>query len=215
MIPGQETLNRPSTIYHWDGSQFVFFQEVDSAWGYNWHAFDVGGQYFLAYADHLVPSSLLHWNGERFVPHQVLVESAGRAFASFSVDGEHYLAVACLTAPSWLFRWDGDCFVNHQQLDGIAGREFAVVRHDDGLFLIRVNFIAGTQQEPEPSLNSQVYQWRSGKLMVVEEFATTGGTDVTTWEHDKQVWVAISNGLNADAGFRAQVKIYRFTVGER
>lgn len=206
---GPATDRLPSTVYEWTGNRFEPFQRVPSAWGYNWHHFTIEDTHYLAYADHVVPSVLMRWDGARFEVAQDLIESGGRAFDSFSVGGEHYLLTARLTGPSRLLRWNGSGFVGHQELGGPGGREFAVLRMGDGLFVIRVNFISG--KPPVAALNSQIYRWDGGQLNVLEEFPTTGATDVTSWRQGAEVFVAISQGLSADIRFACHTDIYRFT----
>ena len=174
VLPGQEEENRPSVIYQWDGHQFAHFQDIESAWAYNWHAFLLDGQHFLAHADHVRPSVLYRWSGKRFEPHQDLADRHGRAFAHFTVDGQTYLLVARLQSESVLFRWDGERFVHHQTLAGAGAREFAVIEGRQGLFVVRVNFVLGTPADPTTALESQLYRWREDQLVVVERFPTTG-----------------------------------------
>ena len=201
----------PSRIFRWDGEQFLPFQEILSQWGYNWHAFTIDGIHFLAYADHLAPSHLYHWDGERFVVHQELAPEHCRAFATFHADGDHYLLVACLLGPSRLLRWEGEHFTEHQTLDGLGAREFAVLQGKTGLYVVRVNFILGTPAAPTTTLTSQLYQWQDGKLVVVEEFPTFGGTDVAVYSDDHGPLVAVSNSLSADIRFATDTVIYRCT----
>ncbi|GAA3713868.1 hypothetical protein GCM10022224_094330 [Nonomuraea antimicrobica] len=206
--------NQPSRIYRWDGRAFEPFQEIHSEQGYNWHAFRVAGHDFLAHADHLAPSILYRWDGTRFAIHQKLADQHGRAFAAFSADGEHYLLVGCILSPSRLLRWDGETFVEHATLDGLGTREFAVLHTESGLYVLRVNFIHGTPAAPTTALTSQLYRWQDGGLQVVEEFPTTGGTDVAVFTDDRGPLVAVSNGLAADVRFAAESVVYRFVEGE-
>lgn len=212
-LPGHDAANLPSRIYAWDGEKFGQFQDVDSAWGYNWHHLVIDGGHYLAYADHVRPSVLLRWTGEKFAFAQVLAEQYGRAFADFSRDGSRYLAVAQLQGPSRLLRWDGGQFVLHEVLDSPAAREWSVISRGGDLYVIRVNFIAGTPQAPVTALRSQVYRWQDGRLVTAEEFPTTGGTDVTAWDEPEHgTLVAVSNSLTADVRFAASTAIYRFTA---
>jgi EPTP domain len=212
-LPGHEAANLPSRIYAWDGEKFGPFADVDSAWGYNWHHLEIDGSDFLAYADHVRPSVLLRWTGSKFEFVQVLAEQYGRAFADFSRDGSRYLAVAQLQGQSQILLWDGGQFVPHQVLDAPAAREWCVVSRGADLYVIRVNFIAGTPQAPVTALESQVYRWQDGQLVTAEEFGTTGGTDVTAWDDPQHgTLVAVSNSLTADVRFAASTAIYRFTA---
>jgi hypothetical protein len=213
-LPGTEAVNRPSVIYRWDGESFVHFQDIASQWAYNWHAFSLAGKHFLAHADNVSPSVLYRWDGQGFVAHQQLAEAHGRAFADFTADGDHYLLVGCLQSESRLLRWDGERFVEHQVLDGLGSREFAVIEGTEDVnarYVVRVNFIHGTPAAPIPALNSQLYQWQDGKLVVIEEFPTTGGTDVAVIRDAEGLLVAVSHGLSADAHFAVDSVIYRFT----
>ncbi|MEV6511207.1 hypothetical protein AB0M61_34495 [Streptomyces sp. NPDC051642] len=211
-VPGHEQENQPSRIYTWDGTRFTALQDVDALWGYNWHAFELGGEHFLAYADHVRPSVLLRWNGEKFEHVQDLAPQHGRAFAHFTdARGETYLLVACLASPSQLLRWDGERFVEHQVLDGLGAREFAVLDTEHGLYVVRVNFILGTQAEPVTALDSELYRFAEGRLTSVQSFPTTGATDAAVLRgHDGSLLVAVSNSLTADIRFAARTVLYRF-----
>ncbi|HYS38433.1 MAG TPA: hypothetical protein VEO01_22680 [Pseudonocardiaceae bacterium] len=210
-LPGTESLSRPSRIFRWDGSAFQHFQDIPSRWAYNWHAFSVAGIDFLAHADHVAPSRLYRWDGHRFVTHQNLLDEHGRAFATFHADGDDYLLVADLLGSSRLLRWDGRSFVEYQTLDGPGAREWAVLQGKHGPYVVRVNFILGRPAAPTTALTSQLYQWQDGKLAVVEEFPTFGGTDVAVYADDRGPLVAVSNSLSADVRFQTDTVIYRFT----
>ena len=210
-LPSTASMNQPSQIFRWDGEAFQPFQDIPSQWAYNWHAFSLDGHEFLAHADHVTPSRLYRWDGSSFVVHQELADEHGRAFATFRADGADYLLVACLLSPSKLLRWDGDRFVEHAVLDGLGAREFAVLHGKHGLYVLRVNFILGTPAAPKTTLTSQLYQWRDGNLVVVEEFPTSGGTDVAVYSDEQGPLVAVSNSLSADIRFATDTVIYRFT----
>ncbi len=209
-LPGTESMNQPSRLYRWDGASFRPFQEIPSQWAYNWHAFSVDGNDFLAHADHVALSRLYRWDGSRFVIHQDLAAQHGRAFASFTVGDADYLLVGCIASPSRLLRWEGRRFVEHDVLDGLGTREFEVISTESGLYVLRINFILGTPAAPTTALTSQLYQWQEGKLVVIEEFPTSGGTDVAAYSDEQGILVAVSNSLTADVRFAADTVVYRF-----
>ncbi|MFE7123507.1 hypothetical protein [Streptomyces sp. NPDC057617] len=212
VVPGHEAENRPSRIYTWDGERFAHLQDIDSRWGYNWHAFELDGHHFLAYADHVRPSVLYRWDGERFEPYQELADRHGRAFAHFTVDGIAHLLVARLQSPSQLLRWDGGKFAVHQTLPGPGAREFAVIHgHDGTLYVVRVNFVLGTPADPTTALNSELYRWQDDQLTLVETFPTTGATDVAAIPDEHGLLLAVSHSLTADIRFAARTVLYRFT----
>lgn len=205
--------NRSSVVLEWDGSSFVQFQVIPSRWGYNWYPFEIDGHLYVAHADHIGASVLYRWDDDRLVPHQDLIASAGRAFVHFERDGGLYLVVAAITEPPRLLRWDGAAFRPVQELAGQGARELTLVEASGRLLVIRVNFITGSPAAPEPSLWSQIYEWRDGGLDVLTEFRTVGGTDSEILAVDGAiVRFAVSNGLSADVRFASESVIYRLEL---
>jgi EPTP domain len=203
---------RQSRIFEWDGSRFLEFQTLDGKWGYNWESFSIGEQHFLGYADHVGDSMVLKWNGSSFVPFQRFSTSAGRCFRSFVADGERFLAFANIEGRSLLYRWDGSEFAVHQELSGPGGREFCVVRAGTKLFLVQINFIQGAPSAPLTALQSRLYQWVDGRMKLVEEFATFGGTEASAFEEAGVLFLAVSNSLTPEVRFRQDSIIYRFNA---
>lgn len=212
-LPGLEDENEPSVVFEWDGTRFVEFQRVESEWAYNWHAFGVEPESFVAHAEHLGPSVLYRWDGRRLVPHQELISRAGRAFATFRRDGEHYLVAAGLLDPPRVMRWEDGRFETIQALAGLGARELAVVEHNGRLLLIRVNFILGTPADPHPSLRSQVYEWAGGGFRLAAEFPTTGGTDVSVVDDaGDELQFVVSNSLSEQLRFASETVLYSLTT---
>ena len=206
----EATNPRTSRIYEWNGRQFEDFQTLEGRWGYNWESFEIGGQSFLAYADHVGESVLLAWNGSSFTQFQSFSKKGGRCFRYFGADGEHYLAFANIQGDSTLYRWGSGNFFPYQTLSGPGGREFCVVRTDANLYLLQINFIHGEPSAPRTNLMSRVFKWIDGKLVLVEEFPTAGGTDAAVFSADGKLYVAVSNSLTVDVRFRTDTIIYRF-----
>jgi hypothetical protein len=213
----QQDENRDSVVYEWDGTRFAEFQHIPSRWAYNWHAFEAGGEFFVAHAEHAGPSVLYRWDGALLQPHQALAEQSGRAFASFADDGESYLVIACIAAPTRLLRWDGARFAEAQVLDGLGARELAVVRCGGRTLLVRINFILGTPADPQPELDSQVYEWDGGKLHEVATFPTCGGTDVAVLggSEPDTVELVVTNSLTPELRFSAEAVRYQLSAGAR
>jgi len=173
-------------------------------------SFEIPGQTFLAYADHVGESVLLAWNGSSFGPLQSFSKKAGRCFRYFAVDGGHYVAFANIQGDSTLYRWGGKDFALCQTLGGPGGREFCTVRTNSNLYLLQINFIRGEPSAPVTNLMSRVFKWNDGKLVLVEEFPTAGGTDAAVFSADGKLFVAVSNSLTVDVRFRTDTIIYRF-----
>lgn len=214
---GEQPGSRDSIVYEWTGESFTEFQIIPSKWAYNWHAFEAGGEFFVAHAEHAGPSLLYRWDGVRLVPHQVLAQQSGRAFATFDDGGETYLAVACIQAPTRLLRLTDGQFAEVQVLDGLGARELAVARCAGRTLLIRVNFILGTPDAPHPELDSQVYEWDGGKLNEVATFSTCGGTDIAVLSASDvgPVEFIVTNSLTPDLRFAAETVHYELSAGPR
>jgi EPTP domain len=210
---GQE--NQDSAVYEWTGESFAEFQRIPSRWAYNWHPFQAGGEFFVAHAEHAGPSVLYRWDGTRLQPHQTLAGESGRAFATFADGGETYLVVACIAAPTRVLRLADDQFTEVQVLDGLGARELAVTRYGGRTLLIRVNFILGTPADPQPALDSQVYEWDGGKLHQVAAFPTCGGTDVAVRNHGDVVELIVTNSLTPELRFAAETVRYELSAGAR
>ena len=206
----EATNPRHSRIYAWNGEQFEAFQTLEGMWGYNWESFEIAGQSFLAYADHVGESILMTWNGSSFIPFKSFSKKGGRCFRYFSADGDHYLAFANIQGDSTLYRWDGSNFAFCQTLSGPGGRELCIVRTGAGLYLLQINFILGEPSAPSTDLTSRLFKWGNGKLTMIEEFATSGGTDAAFFSANGKQFIAVSNSLTIDVRFRTDTIIYRF-----
>jgi hypothetical protein len=211
-LPGFEDQNRDSVVFEWDGSSFVEQQRIPSEWAYNWHAFDIDGAVFVAHAEHLGESVLYRWDGAQLQPHQVLSPRGGRAFATFEREGGPYLLVASLLEPPRLMRWDSKEFKDVQVLEGLGARELTVLNVGDRLFVIRINFILGTPADPDPVMDSQIYEWKLGSLQLVAEFPTTGGTDVAVIEGTDPVEFVVSNSLSPELRFSSTSVVYSLSM---
>ncbi len=200
-----------SCIFEWNGESFVPFQTIESAWGYNWLAFEVQGRTLLAYADHIAPSRLLAWNGTAFETLQVLEGTSGRAFCHFHASGADWLVFANLLGETWLLRWNGAQFAPYQHLSGPGGREFEWLPASDGSggHLVQVNFIHGSREAPIPELQSVIYRWQGDGLKAVHAFDTSGGTDAAAFTVDGVPHLAVANSLSGSLHFRTDSCIYR------
>jgi EPTP domain len=211
--------NRDSVVYEWTGESFAEFQRIPSRWAYNWHAFQAGGKFFVAHAEHAGPSVLYRWDGTRLQPWQTVADESGRAFATFGDGGDTYLVVACIAAPTRVLRLADGQFTQTQVLDGLGARELAVARCAGRTLLIRVNFILGTPADPHPALDSQVYEWDGGKLHEVATFPTCGGTDVTVLSdgdgNADSVELVVTNSLTPELRFAAETVRYELSAGAR
>jgi len=213
VIDGVSPVHPPqSCLFEWDGSRFVPFQSVPSAWGYNWEFFEAGSQLFLGYADHIEPSRLLRWNGSMFENFQYLDGRSGRALCFFATEDDSWLAFARLHEESLLYRWAGNRFARERAMSGPGGREFEWFENAGARYLVQVNFLHGSREAPQTALQSIVYEYLNRTFAIVDRFSTFGGTDATAFKVDNQQYIAVSNSLTADVRFRVDSNIYRVSA---
>ena len=200
-----------SVVYEWNGSAFVEFQQLESAWGYNFSAFEIDGNHYLAHADNILPAQIYRWSGSRFEPYQALEGKTSRAFCHFRAEGQDWLALACLHDATVLLRWDGARFVRQQVLSDAGGREFRWIEGSAGRpgRLVQVNFILGTRDQPVPPMQSVIYRFDGGQLVKELEFPTSGGTDAAVFEDAGVRYLVISNSLSAEVRFATDSHVYR------
>jgi hypothetical protein len=208
VLPGAEPRHSPaSVIFEWNGKQFEEFQRIQSAWGYNWLFFEHAGDRFLAYADHIEGSHVLRWNGGGFEPFQLLEGKTGRAFCFFEAQGQAWFAFACLHDDTVLYAWSGSRFEKHQTIAGPGGRELRWLDREQRLVLI--NFLHGSRENPIPSLQSALYRFEGGQLVIDQGFPTLGGTDATAFNEGDDTYLVVTHCLGADIRFRTESKVYR------
>jgi hypothetical protein len=197
-----------SCLFEWDGKQFVHFQDVLSAWGYNWAPMQMGEEFYLGYADHVAPSQLLRWTGTNFEPWQEFEGNSGRAMCAFDAHGERWLAFARLHGDSTLYKWSGKQFAAQQTLSGPGAREYEWIADGDGGYLVQVNFLHGTREAPKPDLYSCIYDFREESPVAIQEFPTFGGTDAARFDVGGCTYLVVANSLSADVMFRVDSQVY-------
>lgn len=210
VLPGVQAEHpSESCIFEWDGTQFVLFQTVPSAWGYNWRYVEIAGQHLLAYADHVVPSRLLQWTGTRFDDLQLFEEKSGRAFCFFTHGHATWLAFANLLGDSSLYRWTDGRFLRHQTLCGPGAREMLWLSAGGGQ-LLQANFMLGSRDAPQSMAESCAYTFHGERLLPAFSFASSGAVDVASFTHAGRTYVAVANSLSQDLRFRTDTLIYDF-----
>ncbi|CAG9989312.1 unnamed protein product [Clonostachys byssicola] len=201
-----------STIFEWNGDNFEPFQIIPSLMGYNWLHFSLENRDFLAYADQYNLSTIYEWKEDKFVPFQALDGVGGRAFELISAHGRTLLAFSLIGSDSVVYQWAGQSFEHYQTLEGIGGREFALIEDKNTSYLLHIKFLQGSLEDPDTSMTSIIYRVDPDGLKVTGDFATFGGTDVSTFKQDGKTFVVTSESLTEDLRFRQDSHIYQFVT---
>ena len=199
-----EGVNRHSVIFEWDGEQFVEFQIIPSQWAYNWHPFEVDGQFFVAHADHVGPKRPLRL-GRLPLRRRTrsLLPSSGRAFAHFTATVTTSCVVAGLDrALRSSCAGTARRFVDHGHLEGLGARELRIVEVDGRRTAdpgqLHPGYAGGARS---PRLTSQVYEWRDGGFVTIAEFPTSAARTSRCSRVNGDIEFAVSNALTADVRF--------------
>jgi hypothetical protein len=197
-----------SLIYLWNGDRFAPFQEIPSSQGVEWCFFALGNRPLLGLVDALEGVSLYLWTGARFDLFEKIEGAGGSALVSFNVTGTTFLALARTEAPPIVYRWNGHGFVEHQILDQVGAYRLHVFKTTQNLYLIQINHLTGSADEPQAENLSPIYRWVYGGFDLVESFPTSGGTDATTFEVDGARYLIVSNALSPELRFRVDTVVY-------
>lgn len=206
---GKSLADTSSTIYEWDGKQFVSFQTFPTKWAYGFYSFQIGQDYFLGLTDHAQVSTIYRWDGKHFVTLQSFDETGGRAFLHFEMNQQDYLAYANISHPAQLLKWDGKQFVKMQTFPGLGSRNFAFFTKDNAAYLLKVNFITGPRENPVTKQDSPLYQWKDGQFQPTEAITTLGGVSANVFAINGKQYVSVANSLSEDVRFNVASVIYQ------
>lgn len=180
-----------STIFEWDGQQFVQFQQIPTVAAKQWRYFKIGRRHFLALAQGVdlqeldIPaaeSTIFQWDGSAFVPFQTVPSRWGYNFLHFALDGQDFLAYADHVEPSIILKWDGASFVHFQTLDGHHGRAFAFFQPgNDAAYLAFARI----------SSNSLLYKWNGQRFEMQQELQGDGGREFALLQSNGTTYIAL------------------------
>eukprot|EP00052_Salpingoeca_macrocollata_P020120 m.168483 g.168483 ORF g.168483 m.168483 type:complete len:227 (-) comp21164_c0_seq1:59-739(-) len=185
--------NADSVILRWNGSRFVAFQSIATHGAYDWEWFSIGGDAFLAVANHQsggssdVDSVVYKWsrttNG--FEMYQRIGTHGAEHIEWFNINGQDFLAIANFySSDSVIYQWQNSLFVPFQTVSNPAHaaswKWFA---------LGRANYLALAYHHDSTEYNiaSRIFQWNGTLFVPVQSVATQGAEN---WE-----WFSI-NGTN-------------------
>jgi hypothetical protein len=189
-----------STLYRWNGSDFVVHQNLTVTNANDVRAFAVDGVRYLVAGNG--PSLVFRWDSvsSQFVSHQSLPSSQAYDYELFILGGVQYMAVSELsTATSRVYRWAGNQFELAQTLTTSASGAGEVGARDMRHFSIggEQYLLASTNVTTDPT---RVFRWNSatGQFVVHQDMAnSTAGMDaevVTIGSNHYLLQVNISGG---------------------
>lgn len=198
-------------VWGWDGSGFRLRCVLPGKVGYNLQSFVLGGNTYLATADHLEGGTLWAWENGAWRVHQELTGPGTRAFLPVLTRHGFDLACAVISGDSSVWTWDGERLLQRLTLaGGPGGREWALLGEGEDLFALRVDFIHGTPADAISDVPSHLYSLRHGSWQHVGLVPTVGATDVSVLLNDADgADIAISSGLGSDLRYASATRVVR------
>ncbi|MBT9549100.1 MAG: S8 family serine peptidase [Candidatus Sericytochromatia bacterium] len=158
--------NTLSRVFKKIGNDFVPIQDIPTLNAYDWEAFSIGNDHYLAVAnygsgeiissgdnqvDRRATSSIYRWNGSQFQEFQPIATNGATSWKHFEVNGTHYLILSSDEQFSYIYRWNGSAFEVFRSIasNGNIDWEFASVGNN--LYLIAVANYFGSQGYNTPS----------------------------------------------------------------
>jgi len=207
-----------STIYQWNGSNFVVYQSIATHAAFDWEHFMIGNDHYLAVANHHsgtygninfnVDSKIYQWDGFNFVEHQTIATHSAHDWAYFTIDNDHYLAVAnqyngpVVDIDSIIYQWNGSSFVEFQAIGTHKATDWQYFNVNGISYLVVAN---GTQA-------SIIYRWDGNSFVEFQTIDTNG--EVKDWESfilDGQLYLAAANYVTGN-NFATNSPIYQGVI---
>ncbi len=171
---GPYQMDVASTIYEWNGQQFVPFQAISTFAAKQWCHFELEDSHYLALAQGaLLPghqnreSCIFKWDGARFVEFQRIPSAWGYNWLPLQTEAGFLLLYADHAAGSRVLRWSGSEFVVHQELRGGSGRAFSSFRAQGALWLAFANLHD----------DSLLYRWDGSAFVEHQVLSGHGGRE--------------------------------------
>lgn len=141
-------------------------QTIATIGALDWESFEIGGETYLAVANHHndssynVDSMIYKWNGTLFVEFQAVPTNSACDWESFEIDGETYLAVAnyhndsSYNINSRIYKWDGTSFVEVQTIPTNGACDWENFEINGETYLAVANY----HNDSTKNIDSRIYQ---------------------------------------------------------
>ena len=160
-----------STIYQWNGQEFVVFQNVATKGARNFFFFKIGIEPFLSvvnvYHGH-VDSVIYKWRNNSFDEFQKLLKNGNYgASAAFVIKNETFIVVAA-DSHFYVFKWSGEKFleVPAQSKNTYGARDVKSFKMNGQIFLAIANFYDRS--------STNIFKWNGNDFVSFQSVRTYG-----------------------------------------
>ena len=158
-----------STIYQWNGQEFVVFQNVATKGARKLFFFKIGIEPFLSVVNvyhGYVDSVIYKWRNNSFDEFQKLLRNGNYgASAAFVINNETFIAVAA-DSHFYVFKWSGEKFLEVQSKNTYGARDVKSFKMNGQIFLAIANSGDGSK--------TNIFKWSGNHFVSFQSIRTYG-----------------------------------------
>ena len=163
-----------STVYQWNGQEFVVFQNVATRGAWKLLFFKIGIEPFLSVVNvyrennqfYHVDSVIYKWRNNSFDEFQKLLKHGYYgASAAFVIKNETFIAVAA-QSHFYVFKWSGEKFRELQSKNTYGARDVKSFKMNGQIFLAIANF--------EDDSKTNIFKWNGNDFVSFQSVRTYG-----------------------------------------
>ena len=187
-----------STIYQWNGQEFVVFQNVATKGAKKLFFFKIGIEPFLSVVNvyhGYVDSVIYKWRNNSFDEFQKLLENGNfGASAAFVIKNETFIAVAA-DSHFYVFKWSGEKFLEVQSKNTYGARDVKSFKMNGQIFLAIANF------EDDPKTN--IFKWNGNAFVSFQSVRTYRAIAWHSFVMCGQTFLGVANNRGKSVVYQA------------
>ncbi|MCB8950820.1 MAG: right-handed parallel beta-helix repeat-containing protein [Ardenticatenales bacterium] len=196
---------------------FQQIQNIPTHRAWDWEAFTIGGDTYLAVANSSddvsvnINSYIYRWNGSAFIETQAIPTNSAYDWEAFTIGGDTYLALANLHngityhIDSRIYRWNGSAFVEVQAIPTVGAFDWESFTIGSDTYLA----VASHHNDSSYNADSYIYRWNGNAFVLVQTIPTNGATDWKAFTIGNDSYLALAN-YNNDSTVNVDSRIYRW-----
>ena len=215
------TYNINSKIYKWNGSDFVWHQDIPTSGCLDTESLTINGDTYLAVANHYdgssrnIDSKIYKWDGNSFVEFQSIPTNSAYDWVDFSINGRTFLVVAnqhdgtTYHRDSVIYEWNGTFFEEFQRIPTYGAHAWECIPVNNEIYLV----VANNQNDTSSNINSVIYKWDGTSFVAMQQIPTHGANDLKSFVIDGETYLAVANCYD-DNSYEINSVIYKYEVAQ-
>ena len=212
------TFRLDSSVYEWNGKQFVDFQKLSTNGALHFTFIKVNGEHYLAVANHYdgstrsIKSVIYKWSSGKFNRFQDIPTEGAVGCAAFLINGDTFIAFANHynsqhkhSVQSTVFKWSGGHFVKLQSLQTYGARDVKSFNVNGHTFLAFANQYSGSKYNTD----SFIYKWNGNKFVLFQSIPTRGATALCPFVINGLTYLGVANYHGDSQKYNTQSVVYQ------